>query len=73
MARPPVVWAFMDETDTPLHSFVVRIWLEEAAGAERPARWRGHITHIPSQERDYIESLEELCRFMTPYLKAMGV
>jgi hypothetical protein len=49
------------------HAFVVKIWLEEGL------RWRGHITHIPSGERRYIEELGEIDDFILPYLEKMGV
>lgn len=62
----------MEETDTLMHTFIVRIWLEEAADAGRPARWRGHVTHLPSRQRVTIESLDDLRQFVTPYLEAMG-
>jgi hypothetical protein len=57
-----------DSFESGTHSFVVRIWLEEAA-AGRPLRWRGHITHIPSDRRQYVESLEGLVDFIEPYIQ----
>lgn len=49
------------------HAFVVKIWLEEGL------RWRGHITHIPSGERRYIQDLGEIDDFILPYLEKMGI
>jgi hypothetical protein len=49
------------------HAFVIRIWLEDNL------RWRGHITHVPSGERTYIEDLSEIDDFIWPYLEKMGV
>jgi phage pi2 protein 07 len=51
------------------HSFVVKFWLEEPEGETSIAVWRGHITHIPSNRRRYINSLKEMKRFVKPYLK----
>ena len=48
-------------------AFVIRIWLEDSL------RWRGHITHVPSGERRYIEDLSEIDDFIWPYLEKMGV
>jgi hypothetical protein len=59
------------ESDT--HSFIIKIWLEETAKESARARWRGHITHIPSGYRRYFKSLDEVSIFIIPYLKARGV
>ena len=55
-----------------LHSFIVRIWLEETAEEAPEVHWRGHITHIPSQKRRYFEDLNDIPVFVTPYLEDMG-
>lgn len=55
------------------HSFVVRVWLEETAEEAQAVRWRGQITHVPSQRRRYIEDLNGLNEFIGSYLQAMGV
>jgi hypothetical protein len=55
-----------------IHSFIVKIWREEADQGRSP-KWRGHITHVPSNERRYLESLDDILDFMKPYLQAMGM
>ncbi len=35
--------------------------------------WRGHITHVPSDKRQYLNQLEDIVTFIQPYLEAMGV
>jgi hypothetical protein len=55
------------------HPFVVRIWLEESAEAGHHATWRGHITHVPSGERRYLRSLDDMASFVAPYLESMGI
>lgn len=60
----------LDEASTA--SFVVRIWLEEGPASGR-AFWRGHITHVPSGRRRYIQRLSDITEFIAPYLEAMGV
>ena len=55
------------------HSFIVKIWLEEPGLGGRRGKWRGYITHVPSGERRYLESLNEILAFMIPYLLSMGV
>jgi hypothetical protein len=48
-------------------SIVIKIWLED------DLRWRGHITHIPSGIRRYIEELSEIEEFILPYLEEIGI
>ena len=63
----------MTMPDLNMHSFVVRIWLEEPVCDGKGARWRGHVTHVPSEEKRYIERLIDLDTFIGSYLKTMGV
>lgn len=55
------------------HSFVVKIWLEETAEETGLARWRGHVTHVPSGEGRYVKDLSEVTAFLASYLKSMKV
>lgn len=55
------------------HSFVVKFWLEETLEEADEALWRGHITHVPSQERRYLNTLDDVIEFIEPYLERMGV
>lgn len=61
----------MEQPDT--HSFVVKVWLEETVEEAGRARWRGHVTHVASGERRYLESLSGLAAFVRPYLERWGV
>jgi len=63
----------MDALDVTIQSFVIKIWLEETATETNRYLWRGHITHIPSRQRVYIEELNQVIRFMVPYMKQMGI
>lgn len=56
-----------------IHSFIVKVWLEETVEQEGQAKWRGHITNVSSGERRYVQKLSEIADFILPYLKAMGV
>jgi len=38
------------------------MWLEDNL------QWRGHITHVPDGERNYIKSTEEIPAFIRRYL-----
>jgi hypothetical protein len=55
------------------HSFIIKIWLEETAEGGDQAVWRGHITHVPSGERRYVQHTDEITAFIVPYLQSMGV
>ena len=69
----PAIRSRMDLPEAGIHSFVIRVWLEEEASEAQDAIWRGHITHIPSGERRYIQQLRDVNGFIAPYLEAMGV
>lgn len=55
------------------HSFIVKIWLEESLEEADEAAWRGHITHVPSQERRYLNTLDDIIDVIGPYLDRLGV
>ena len=56
-----------------VHSFIVKVWLEEEATKNSCTIWHGHITHVPSGDRRYLKNLDEIALFIQPYLEAMGV
>ena len=57
-----------DQVEPFIHSYVIRIWLEEAGEADTKAVWRGHITHIPGEERKYLNDLSEIPAFIESHL-----
>ncbi|MCP4428739.1 MAG: hypothetical protein GY803_30000 [Chloroflexi bacterium] len=59
----------MDQIESSAHSFIIKVWREEN---DRPA-WRGHITHVPSGERRYLQELNGIIAFIIPYLREMGI
>lgn len=61
----------MEHRDT--ESFVVKVWLEETVEEAGRATWRGHVTHVASGERRYLESLTGVGTFIRPYLERWGV
>jgi hypothetical protein len=62
----------MSLPEAVIHSFVIRIWLEESSESGAPA-WRGHITHIPSNRRRYLQSACEIANFVQQFLIDHGV
>jgi hypothetical protein len=61
-----------DLLERMIHSFIIKIWREEPEKSKLP-KWRGHITHVPSNERRYLRSLGDVTDFMNVYLQRMGV
>lgn len=59
------------EPDT--HSFVVKIWLEETAGEIAHPIWRGHITHVATGQRRYLDHLSVVMAFIAPYLARWNI
>lgn len=59
------------ETNTRI--FIVKIWVEERADGKIKTKWRGHIAHIPSNERRYFSNLFVIILFILPYLKKLGI
>ena len=71
--NPPVEQAasgtVADLPEAHTHSFVVKVWLEETVEQAGRATWRGHVTHVPSGERRYLEDLDDITAFIAPYLE----
>jgi hypothetical protein len=55
-----------------IHSFIIKIWREEVGEGKLPG-WRGHITHVPGNERRYLKTLGDITDFVKAYLQHMGV
>lgn len=63
----------MNQYESNTHSFIVKVWLEETIEEACQPIWRGHITHVPSGERRYLQDLDKIAAFVEPYLERMGV
>jgi len=62
----------MEPTESRTHSFIIKIWLEEEMDEAGRTMWRGHITHVPGGERQYIQDLNAIRPFIQPFLEQMG-
>lgn len=62
-----------EDHDQASCSFVVRLWAEEGSRERGSAALRGQITHVDSRRRASIQRLEDIGRFIAPYLEALGV
>lgn len=63
----------MDPYEPNTHTFVIRLWLEETVQEQGKATWRGHITHLLSKKRRYLQEPDDVIFFIMPYLMEMGV
>lgn len=63
----------MDLYEPHTHTFVIRLWLEEAAQEQGETLWRGHITHLLTKNRRYLQTPDDIVLFLLPYLSEMGV
>jgi hypothetical protein len=61
----------LEESNT--QSFIVKVWIEETIEESGEAKWRGHVTHVQSGKRQYLQNLDGVAAFIAPYLKNMGV
>lgn len=53
-------------------AFIVRVWLEHREIEAAPVEWRGFVEHVASGKVRYLTDLDEIARFIRPYLEAMG-
>ena len=58
----------MDLLESTAHSFIVKLWLEEAEGKSNQLTWHGYITHVPSGSRRYVKTLNEIPEFINQYV-----
>lgn len=56
----------MVRTDNRSHAFVVRLWLEPSGQA---GGWRGHITHVESEERRHFAELYQIVGLIEEFLE----
>ncbi len=57
-----------DLPENSVQAFIVKFWLEETAEEVGNSFWRGHITHVPSGKRVYLNRIREIREFIAPYL-----
>jgi hypothetical protein len=70
MRRP---FAQRSAVDVKTHVFIVRIWLEPREIAGAAPEWRAVIEHVPDGKQRYVNDLNQLEQFISPYLEEMGV
>jgi hypothetical protein len=55
------------------HTFLVRVWIEATIEETRRIIWRGQITHLPDERRQYVHEFEEIRDFIGRYLMQEGI
>jgi hypothetical protein len=58
----------MDFAESTPHSFIIKLWLEDAGGKGKEKVWRGYITHVPTGARRYLKDLSDISEFIREYL-----
>ena len=58
----------MDVAESTLHSFIVKLWLEDQDGKKGRRVWRGYVTHVPSGAQRYLTCLNDIEEFIKEYL-----
>lgn len=53
-------------------AYIVRVWLEQREVPDAPVTWRGSIEHVASGRIKYLTDLDDIPRFIRPFLEAMG-
>ena len=54
------------DDEPTIHSFIVKIWIN-SSHVEGSA-WTGYITHVPSNVRRSLRTLDEIVAFIAPFL-----
>ena len=57
----------MSSGEQETHSFIIKLWLDQEGDAESRG-WHGQITHVPGGERQSLKSLEDILKFIAPFV-----
>ncbi len=52
-----------------IHSFIIRMWLEQSDEKASHGIWRGRITHLPGNEHQHFTDIKIVTSFINSYLK----
>lgn len=59
----------MNPPEAGIHSFIVKIWLDEECPETGKTGWHGSITHVGDGKRHPIQYLDEIPAFIIFYLE----
>jgi len=54
--------------ESTLHSFIVKLWLDDQDGEKGQRVWRGYVTHVPTGAQRYLKRLSDIDEFIKEYL-----
>jgi len=54
--------------ESTLHSFIVKLWLDDLDRKTGRRLWHGHVTHVPSGAQRYLKRLSDIDDFIKEYL-----
>jgi hypothetical protein len=60
----------MDTSEATLHSFIVKLSLEDTGDEAKQKSWHGYITHVPSGDRQYLRELTDILVFIKSYIES---
>jgi hypothetical protein len=55
------------------HVFIIRIWAEPREIEQATPEWRGLIEYVPTGQKYYFKSLDEMVAFIGSYTDSMGM
>jgi len=58
----------MDLAESTVHSFIIKLWLEDEGGETGRLSWHGYITHVPSGARRHFRKLNDITDFISQYV-----
>jgi len=58
----------MDLAESKVHSFIVKLWLEDGGSEDSRLSWHGYITHVPSGARRSCRKLSDVTDFIKQYV-----
>ena len=58
----------MDLAESTVHSFIVKLWLEDQGEETTRLKWHGNITHVPSGARRSFQKLSDVTDFIEQYI-----
>ncbi len=57
-------WSDEYDSKSEIHSFIVRIWLEEIEPVPEQTTWHGRIVYLSNGEQNYFRDLMEIPRII---------
>jgi hypothetical protein len=63
----------VDSIQPKTHSFIVKVWVNDAGQAKGQIVWQGRIPHVPSGHVRHFVNVDEIAGFVLPYLHQLGV